>query len=304
MPTPYCHPVDVLRRFDPSISITDLNNGVVGLGGADPIIARVRAVSQEWDNKSGSPMRTIRIGSPGAPATYTKHDVQGGRAPPLKINLDYGDIVPFDPVADDTLEIRTGRDSWDDVTGEAGDTWVLDNDRGQLKLFRYLINRLHFEDPGERFVRLSYRAGGLGGGRDRGGETELTSDITDTATALDVADASRLPYDGGVMYLPDGGTGEYVRVTDVDVDSDTLTVVRGEQGTDATAHTSGTAVHYCPEDVRDAVAAHSAAELVRYDLSTPRSDDDDTAVSPRNKVEQWDGEWQSALSQYSNVRTL
>jgi hypothetical protein len=307
VPTPYCHPLDVLRRFDPSLTLADLGSDVIGIQDTGQVEARIRSASQEFDSDTRRPMRIIRVGSPDSPSTYGRHDVSGSKqTPPLLINLEYGDVVPFDPDAGDTLEIRVGRDSWRDVTADRGGEWVLDNDRGQLRIFRFLLSNLRFEDRGERFVRLSYRAGGLGGGRDRGGETALAGDVTDSSTTLSVAGASRLPYDGGLAYLPasDPADAEYVQVTDVDTDNGELTVERGVRGTDGAAHPSGTAVHYCPPDVRDAVAAYAAAELVRYDLANQRTDADDQAVPPSDKLEDWADEWERTKRRYSNVRTL
>jgi len=294
MPAPYCHPIDVLRRFDPSLALADLGpNNPYGLQSAEQIQARIRSVSQEWDRDTGTALRLRREGSPDAPSTYD-------------VDLDNQDIVPIDAAAGDVLEVRTGRDSWDDITDAEGDDWTLINETGELKLYQLLVRRIYWEAPDERYLRATYRYGTLGGDRDRGGETALSSQVDSTTTSLSVADASRLPAEGGIVFLPAStpADGEYVRVTDIDHGTDTLTVTRGVNGTDTVQHPSGTTVHYCPEDVRDAAAAQAAAELVRYDTTTQRTDADNAAVSPGQKLDDWQQEWQQTKARYSAVRKM
>jgi hypothetical protein len=253
-------------------------------------------------------MRLRRTGSPDAPRTYEYHSARRQRNRyPLRVELDNDDIAPIDPTVD-TIEVRTGRDSWDDITDAEGDEWVLLYESGELKIFEFLVDRIFWEAPDDRYLRATYRYGSLGGDRDRGGETTLDGQIDgqSSTTSLSVADASRLPADGGIMLLPDENAAddEYVRVTDVDTTTDTLTVQRGVNGTDAASHADGTTVHYCPEEVRDAVAGQAAAELVRYDLSTQRQDGNDVAISPGAKVEDWQQEYRDTKAKYSAVRRM
>ncbi|MEF8825436.1 MAG: hypothetical protein V5A34_05605 [Halapricum sp.] len=306
MPAPYCTVTDVLRRFDPGLSVADLGSAVFGIDSAEDVRARIRAVSQDWDRDTGTALRHLRAGSPGAPRTYEYQNARRQRTRyPLRVELDHDDIVPFNAVAGDVLEIRTGRDNWDDVTDAEGDEWVLLHDSGELKVFEFLVDRIFFEAPDERYLRATYRYGALGGARGRGGETTLTSDVDATSTSLSVTNAARLPA-SGVMLLPNPETdsSEYVRVTDVDTDTDTLTVQRGVNGTVVAGHDEGTAVHYCPQDVRDAVAGEAAAELIRYDLSTQRQDSDDAAIPPRDKLEDWRQEYRRTKAKYSAVRRM
>lgn len=308
MPAPYCHPLDVLRRFEPSLTLDDLAAGnPIGLQSVEQIQARIRSVSQDWDQDTGTPLRLRRTGTPDAPRTYEYHDASRGTGGfPLQIELDHDDIVPLDSSAGDALEVRTGRDSWDDITAAEGDDWVLNHSGGYLKLFRILIQRVYWEAPDERYLRATYRYGSLGGDRERGGETTLDADITDTETTLSVSDASRLPPDGGIVLLTaaDPANSEYVRITDVDWDTDELTVQRGANGTTKSSHDSGDVVHYCPEDVRDAVAAQAAAELVTYDTSNERADGDNASVTATRKLDDWQQEWQHTKAQYSAVRRM
>jgi len=311
MPVPYAHPVDVLRRFDPSLDAEDFQSGtgeLLGGGDLNDIWARLASVSQDWDTDTGTALRERRTGSPGAPRTYEHQDANRSQGFPLRVELDHDDIVPLDPAEDDVFEIRTGRDNWEDITSEEGDEWVLLHDSGDLKIFDLLVRRVWWEAPDERYLRASYRYGALGGDPQRGGQTTLASSATDTATTLSVEDASRLPGEGGIVLItspsPKGMTGEYVAVTGIDHGADELTVSRGRRRTPKEPHDEGDTVHYCPMDIRDAVAAQAAAELVKSDLSLQRTDSDDAAISPSRKLDDWADEYESAKAQYSAVRRM
>lgn len=297
MTLPYCTQMDVDRKLDV------LNQGFRGEGWADRVRAKIQAVSQRWDGRTGTPMRTIRVGSPATPRTYSRHDA-GSTGPPQVVGLDYGHIVPLDASADDVLEVRTGRDTWEDVTDERGDAWTLDNETGQLRLYRRLIRRIRFEDPAERFVRLSYRAGGLGGDRRRGGQTELDERADSDDGTLSVATAGRLPDPGVYLTVGTPSEQEYVRVTDIDYDADEITVARGQRATAAIAHDDAATVLYTPLNVREAVAAKVAAELVKDEESEIAIPDDGQVVDRTTKAEQWEADWDDALGAHSRVRIV
>jgi hypothetical protein len=299
MTLPYCTETDVERKLD------ELDADYRGQSFTDRVRAKMQAVSQRWDSQTGTPMRTVRVGSPSTPRTYARHDTirRSGRKP-LLIDLEYGDVVPLDASTGDVLEVRTGRNSWDGVTTEEGDGWVLDHDRGQLKLFRFLIRRLHFESPGERFVRLSYRAGGLGGDRRRGGQTELDAPADSGDGTLSVQDAGRLPAPGTYVTIGAPGSQEYVRVTDIDYGADTVDVERGVRATTAASHADGDTVLYTPLDVREAVAAKVAAELVKDEESEISIPDDGQVVDRTTKADQWESDWEETAASHSSVRTL
>ena len=307
MPVPYAAITDVLRLFDPSLTVADVqSDDYIGNQDVAQLRARLDSVSDDWDRLSGTPMRLRRAGTPGAPRTWDYYDADEYGRYPLVVDLDHRDIVPLDSSAGDRLEIRTGQDSWTDVTDQEGDEWILDHETGELKLYRLLVNRVWWEAPDERFVRLTHRYGALGGSRDRGGQTTLTSQAGAGDTTLEVANAARLPADGGIVRLGDASPAEYARIstTDATTSPNTITVSRGERATSATSHASGTVVHYCPEGVRDAVAQQTAAELVRYDTFIQRVDGDAEGVSPEAKLDRWDAAWDQALASASAVRTL
>jgi len=299
MSLPYCTQTDVDRKLDV------LNQDFRGATWANRVRAKIQAVSQRWDARTGTPMRTIRVGSPANPRTYSRHDA-ASNGPPQVVGLDYSHIVPLDSSAGDVLEVRTGRDNWDDVTDERGEAWTLDNETGQLRLYRRLIRRIRFEDPAERFVRLSYRVGGLGGDRRRGGQTELDGAVTgtDTGTTLSVTGAGRLPDPGVFLTVGTPSEQEYVRVTDIDYGADEITVARGQRATDVIAHDDGATVLYTPLNVREGVAAKAAAELVKDEESEIAIPDDGQVVDRTTKAEQWESDWEQAAAAHSSVRTI
>jgi len=298
MTLPYCTQTDIDRKLNV------LNQDFRGGEWADRVRAKIQAVSQRWDARTGTPMRTVRVGSPSNPRTYSRHDAAGSSSPPQLVGLAYSHIVPLDPDAGDVLEVRTGRDDWTDVTDEQGDTWTLDNETGQLRLYRRLIRRIRFEDPAERFVRLSYRAGGLGGDRDRGGQTELDGQVASDDGALSVQDAGRLPGPGTYLTVGTPGSQEYVRVTDIDYDTGTVDVERGVRATTTDGHGDGDTVLYTPLDVREAVAAKVAAELVKSEESEIAIPDDGQVVDRTTKADQWERDWEEAVAAHSSVRVI
>lgn len=295
---PYCAPTDIRRKLD-------LPSGTIDADERERYATRAAAASQQWDTTTGSPMRTVRVGATGAPETYEHHDATGvSRSPPVRVSLEHGSIVPIDADAGDVIEVRTGRDSWDDVTAEQGDSWTLDNRRGQLKLYRILINRVRFEPTHERFVRLSYRHGGLGGDRESGATASLASDVSESATTLAVDQAARLVEPPFLAAVGDTPSFEYVRVTDVDRDADELTVTRGERSTTTASHDAGATVQYTPQDVREAVAAR-AAELLTLDDDARTSVPDDGQLTSRSqRADRFRTEWEEACAKHSSVMTL
>ena len=299
----YCTPVDVFRHFNPGLNENTLSaNDFIGSGDdRELIMGAIEDASGEFDDLTRRAHRTTRVGSPGAPATYEFQgaDMQANRWP-VVVELDHDNIHPFDSSKGDSLEIRTGKDSWTDITDEAGNQFVLDHRRGRLTLYRRLRRMFWFESPDRRYIRTSYRYGGLGGSRNQGGQTTLTSDIDDTATTLDVDDAGRLS-SSGVLAL---GNREYARISSLDYDANTVTVSRGKRGTAAVSHTSGDVVHYCPLSVRNGVAARAAQELVRYDDWTDQLVESGQGIDPQSKIDDWQTTWEATLAKHSGVRSL
>lgn len=299
MSLPYCSADDVRRKLD-------LTSSSVGADERERFATRAAVASQRWDSETRSPLRTVRVGAVNSPETWEVHDAHGvRRGPPVIIDLSHSEINPIDASKGDTIEVRTGRDTWDDITAEEGDEFALVYRDGQLKLFRFLLNQLRFEDQQERLVRLTYRHGGLGGGRDKGATTRLSSSVSATETTLPVDDAARLPPAPAVVMVGESADdAEYVRVTDIDRSTDELTVTRSVRQSSNVGHDSGDVVQYTPTDVREAVAA-KAAELLTLDDDARTSIPDEGQLTSRTaRADRFRDEWEETTARYQSVRLL
>jgi hypothetical protein len=303
MPRPtYVTPLDVYRRFDPQVTQSQLTNNEQ-IGSPDDE-ERLRAAIEEFAaefERRARPFREVRVG---AGRNYVYKSATG-KGFPIHVYLDQLDVVPFDASAGDTIERRTGIDTWTDITNEEGSSWVADYRKGKLTLFEipgrgHLPVLRRFRD---RFIRLSYRHGAPGGSARKGGQTTLGEALSADATPSDlsVADVSRLPPSGGTMLID--GT-EYVRIDGVDEDADTVSVgTRGLRGTDgSTGRASGDALHYCPMDVRQAIADRTARELVLYEDWTDQLVDASGNATPpaERKLQEWQETFDRTVARYSD----
>ena len=299
----YCAVEDVIRKFNPQLTRSALEQGdYIGSGeDLEQVRARIEAVSAEFDDLTRRALRERRVGSPGTPATYeyqdARHSGRGRR--PVRVSLDHDNIVPLDPSAGDEIAVRTGKDSWRDITSQEGSKFSVNYRKGTIKLWTWLRQLIWWDAPDDRYLRACYRYGALGGNQNQGGQTALTSAVTDSDTVLSVEAVGRLPASGSLLV----GDAEYVRIEGVDYDNDELTVTRGVRSTPATAHSSGDVVHYCPENVRDAVAGKTAEELLRYDDWVDELIDAN-GVGAQAKLDDWESEWETALAKHSGVKKL
>jgi len=297
MPLPYCTPEDIARKIDQPPGRIDADERT-------RFGTRARAASQRWDRETGSPSRQIRVGAADRKATWETHDSPSRSGFPLVISLNNGDIQPLDSSAGDAIEVRTGRDSFEDITDEEGDEWVLDNRRGQLKLYRFLVRRLQFEGPDERLVRLTYRHGALGGSRDEGAATTLSSSVTSGDTTLSTNDPAAFPATPFVAGLGTSAGFEHVRVEEIDGGAGTVTVARGVQQTGADSHPEGTILQYVPPSVREAVAARAAVPIVLDDDARTAVPDDGQLTSRTDRAEELREQYRDAARSNSDVLTL
>lgn len=298
----YCLPVDVIRKFNPQLTQNSLDqNDYIGNNDRQQIRARIDSICSSYENQTGRVFRRRRIGAKGNTATYEHQNVQGEQGfPPMRASLRYDQVLPFDSNEDDVLEVRTGKNDWDDITDEAGDEFVLNHRDGTLELYRWLIDLIYWDARDQRYLRTSYRCGALGGNPDLGGETTLDGSITDSDTSINVVDATGLPA-RGVLLL---GNGEYARLTNTDRSTDTLTVERGIRSSSAEAHDDGDLVHYCPEYIRDGVAAKVAIELLNYDDWVDELTEAGGGRGASDKIDTWESEWQVILERESGVKLL
>lgn len=304
--TPYCLPVDVLRKFDPTLSQSDLSNDkMFGNDDLEKWRAEVADACDEFDQQTDNAHRLTHVGRGDSweyhDAELRKH--QGG----VKVFLDHMNVLPFDYAEGDRVQIRTTRQNWRDIT-ESTDRYRLNAPDGILQIFTRRVSiagrnrRAMISDN----IRVKYRYGALGGTRDRAGQTNLASGVVAGDSTIDVDNVDRLPRSGLVLIGSDGTNDpEYIRFNGVDETNDQLqNVSRGARGTSDTAHESGTEVHYCPMDIRKAVAGRVAMEFVRSDdiagnLSTP-----DDNVSHSDRIDDWKEDWQNALGKYSEAYML
>jgi len=303
--TRYATPEDVARRAFGGITgragQTDIataldNNELMGTqDDRETILARVEAVESQWD-RDATPMRSVSVGSN---SVAKKYDAKGTPWP-INIYLDHQNVAPLDANAGDFIETRTGRDQYTDITNQEGSAWTADYDKGVLTIYRYpgagqLPAFYHIRD---QFVRISYRIA-AGGDFASAGETTLSSTLSAGQTGtVSVANAARLPRSDETMLI---GGSEYVEVRNVDHANDEIEIVsRGVRYTNDVEHASGDTIHFCPLDVRDAVAAMGAVELLRVDAYQEAAYDGDLDVS--GKTDQWTEEYDSAVGRYTDAR--
>jgi hypothetical protein len=298
----YSTPATVLRKFDPTLDEQTLaEESLFASDDREKIVSRIEGVEGKLEDETGHAWRSVRVGAPGHRGSYESHDASFRRHQyGVRVWLDHREVVPIDPDAGDTLLLRTGRNSWRDVTDLEGQMWRANYPDGELKfhaIFRYASPWRGGTDDS---IRACYRYGGLGGSRDRGGETSLAASVTDSATTLSVTDAGRLP-DRGILLV---GGEEYVSLSASDYGSGELTVTRGERGTSPAAHDAGTTVGYCPISIREAVAAKAAKELVLYDDMADNLAAPNDSVTHRDRLDAWEEEWTDALAKNAEARML
>ena len=304
---PYCHIIDVLRRFDPTLTVSELGDDTssfVGPDGVQKVEARIQEAGDEFENKTGHAMRERRVGAPGRPDTYEQHGIKRHTfRSGAKVWLEHRHVLPIDPAEGDAIEVRVGRDNWRDITGNEGPRWNADYVDGWIRLHsRWQATNRWQKDLREHNIRITYRYGSLGGDRGRGGETVLSDDVDDFS-APTVENPGRLPPRGTVLV---GGAedGEYVQYGGIDYNTGQLErFSRGERATSASARDGGTLVHYCPLSVRSAVADKTAVELLTYDDFTNQIGESDN-ISPSNKVEGWNENFEKALQKHSEARSM
>lgn len=302
--TRYAVPEDVVRRaLGGTISragtsdvATTLDNDEL-LGTQDDretILSRLEAVESRFD-RDATPMRQVSVGSSDVPRNFDAR----GLPWPVRIYLDHSNIVPIDSAEGDFVEVRKSRDEYRDITADEGSAWVLNNEQGIITVYRYpAAGQLPaFHNVRDRFLRISYRVS-AGGDFASAGQTTISNSLTQGQTGtIDVADASRLPRSDETMLI---GGSEYVDVQNVDHANDTIDVVaRGKRYTTDQAWDAGTTIHFCPLDVRDAIAAMGAVEILRTEDFNEAAYDGDLDVS--SKIDEWTEEFDSAVGRYGEA---
>lgn len=303
--TLYALPVDVLRKFDPGVTQGDLSSeSLFGNEDLELVRSHIEGAERKFDERTGHPFREQRVGTPNEPATYEKKDAdfwryQGG----TRVWLEHYPVIPLDSTQGDVLEIRVGRDNWKDITDDEGTLYEANWLDGTITIYAARYRGSWRNAAFQNNIRASYRHGAFGSDPGEGGQTELASDTTGDGsdTVLDVKDASRLP-PRGIVNL--GGV-EYAHMTNRDTANNTITVTRGVRQTDASKNlVSGDVVHYCPSNIRDAVAARAARELIKVDHigdNLPTPDDD---LSFTDLIKDLEREWSEAVAENAEAKML
>ena len=299
MRTHYAHPIDVLRKFKPTLDVGFLRDErYFGASDLEKIVARIEEVEGEFDSETRNPQRMSRRGRAGDPATWEMQEAdlwrnQGG----VKVWLDNMYVVPLDSPEGDALEIRVGRDDWRDITDD--DRWELHPREGWVRIFSRYRRHIWRNVTRDRILRTTYRHGAPGGDRQTPGQTALSSNASAGDGQLEVDEPGRLPRGGPCLV----GGEEYVRIERND-GSNPVEVTRGARGTEESEHDAGATVHYCTADVRSAVAAKTACELVRYDDVPEELPAPEGGVSHREKIEDWSEEFEKTKRRYAKVRNV
>lgn len=296
----YCHPVDVFRVFNPQLTENTLDEkDFIGHNDREQILAAIEDVCSEFEDKTRHALRQRRQGSPGLEGTWEHQEpaIKSARRP-IRVNLDHKELLPLDSSQGDALEVRTSRDSWRPILDEGGDTYELDRQEGVLTLYRRITRRLWVNGADDRYVRTTYRYGGLGGKQSRGGQTTLVNEVDSSTTTITVKEPGRLY--SGILLI---GNSEYVRVKSVDYDTGELTVSRGRRATTEKSHDAGDVVHYCPANARKAVAQKAATELLTYDNWVDELVDID-GVQAQRKLDEWNKAFDQLCAKHSGVRKL
>lgn len=283
--TRYAIPIDVIRRLDSSIDQADIGNNFSIPVDTEVITSHIEGVEAEFERRA---------------TELTDQSVTDELAEGVKrdwgwtIYLDESDVKPFDTAQGDKVEIRTGEDSFTDVTDDV----FVDTDRGVVEVDQRVWRAYPFypEQTNYRF-RLSYR---YGGAKDEAGETTTQATISDTADTpitIPVADASAVT-EGSIVLL---SATEYFFVTDVDTTNDEITFgQRAIRGTTKTAHPSGDTVSQLPLNVRDAISAKVATRLLQQDdfLDALNEGTGDT-IDNQQKIEDLSSEFEAVISRYT-----
>lgn len=299
--TYYALPVDVLSKLLPTFTAQQLQaDEIFAHEDEEWLLSKIEEYELKLENETGHAWRERRVGSPGHRATYESWDIDFWRYQNgATLWLDHREVVPLDPEAGDELLIRVGRDRWKDITALEGTMWQANYDEARLRIFGHRYRGRWRKAGLTDNVRLTYRYGALGGSENRGGQTELASQATVDASTLEVADPARLPA-RGVLKIGK----EYVQLQGIDYETGTVTVTRGTRRTKAASHDAGDVVHYCPPEIRSAVAARAAVEFIQTDHigdNLPTPDDDLTFA---DLIKNLKGEWEEAKANRAEATLL
>jgi len=192
---------------DAVLEALDLNPDTVQDSLSSRAKSRVESATEQWIKETGQPFHPRRVGDPAEPRTWEVYDVQDALSwRPATIILDNDSPLPIDAAEGDTIEVRDGRDTWEDITDEEGDSWTLDYRRSRLRIYERRFAHTPWDDPNKRFVRLTYRHGSLDYDTTVTGENLVEGVPPDVAEAVAAKAATMLALDDDAKTsAPDSG---------------------------------------------------------------------------------------------------
>lgn len=281
----YVTPIDAMRRLDASIDQADIGDNYSIPVNSDTMLAHIEGVEAEFERRALSLTDQV-----------AEDELHEGidREYGWTVYLDEEGIKPIDPNAGDLVEMRSGYDSFIDVT----DRVFADTEQGIIEIDQRFVRAGPFypEQTDFRF-RVTYR---YGTGGDEAGETTLDVAIADTATTpitTSVADASEM--ESGEVALVGGSEYFFIESVSEDIDEVTFSQ-RAIRGTSQESHETGDTLSYIPLNIRDAIAAKVATRFLRQDdffdaLNEGTGDN----IDNEQKIEDLEKEFEATVARYT-----
>jgi len=283
-----CLPIDVVREFNPQVTQDQIQGpfategerraSIIGEDDYNQILVQIESTETILGHRYGQHYKRQSV-SDKTPNDYFQKS-SSMAYPKMWVSLPDTDIVSVERV-----EVRVGRDSDDWETVPAAD-YTVDYDDGTMVIQRFRWLSDLYDHPGNS-IRLAYTHGTPGNDAMSGGQTTVTANTGTGTGTWDLVDASLLPENPQTFQID----GEYVKGT-VDKSADTLEVTtRGWRGTTDEDHASGEAVHYCPLNVRQAVARKVAVWMENSTIKT--NEIAGAAVDPQDRISSWKEDWEA-----------
>jgi hypothetical protein len=283
----YIAPIDAIKHLDSSIDDADIGDNFSIEASKETIRRFIEDVEADFEDRADDFV----------PTTVTEELHEGiDRDHGLTVYLDHRNLMSFDTNQGDKVELRTGQDSWTDVS----DNVFVDETDGVIEIDRNHLRTTGYSYPDQTGyrIRATYR---YGTGSDRSGETSLDGAIGtgDPDITVDVDDASKISE--GAMILINGS--EYFFVESRNTAQDQLTLSgRGLRGTQIQSHSPGDIVRYVPLDVARGISAKVAAILIQQDhfIDTLMEGGEDTSIDNSKVYDDLTDEYEQMIARYSS----
>lgn len=296
-----CLPIDVVRKYNPQVKQdqiqgpynTEADARASVLGSEDDyelILSEIESTESILQNRLGHSYKMRSAGNPGNKRTWVTprkiiRQTKSFAFPRFWVNWPHENIMPYDESKDDQFEIRTGNgsDDWDKLDE---DDFTLDEEDGTMIVKRYRPLSEYYDHPGNS-IRGCYRHGALGANDTMAGQTTVSEAVQTGTGTFTLEDAGHLPRFPQTFQID----GEYVRGEVDHANGEIELTARGRQGTTDTEHDSGSTIHYCPMDVRSAVASKVAIWLANSSVKVDQIAGE--GIDPESRMKTWKGEWEN-----------